>query len=378
MLRGAKRVWSRVAVLPTMAALPTADVCGPPLPAHSARRDAATSRGRIGTANLAHGFGPTRAPTTDKPATAPLPNGKPAMPARNKPAAMAPPHDEPDDARPARRWLNATLIVASLGVAAAGWSYRSKVDDYAGLTMPPATRAGDDLMQVRQALQRERDKAEKLTDELRLQAATMANRNAAKDHELNELRQALQQAEASAAAYQEMLAHERARNQDLQQQLTTRRDTPSPGHSRDATASLSETPGPTPASAPAADKPATAPLLTNDKPVILTDGTPATTAARLVASEAPGNPEALRLMARASLLLGQGNVSAARIVLDRAAETGSAPALFALAETYDPLILSAWGTMGTRGDAAKARELYAKAFAGGIREAGERLNALRE
>ena len=37
-------------------------------------------------------------------------------------------------------------------------------------------------------------------------------------------------------------------------------------------------------------------------------------------------------MARASALLAQGNIGAARIVLERAAETGSAEASFALAE----------------------------------------------
>jgi len=88
--------------------------------------------------------------------------------------------------------------------------------------------------------------------------------------------------------------------------------------------------------------------------------------------------EAARLIARASALLGQGNIGAARIVLERAAETGNASALFALAETYDPLSLSAWGTFGTQGDAAKAQELYAKALAGGVHEAGDRLNALRQ
>ena len=40
-----------------------------------------------------------------------------------------------------------------------------------------------------------------------------------------------------------------------------------------------------------------------------------------------------------------------------------------LAETYDPAILTAWGTYGTRGEVTKARELYAKADAGGIQEA---------
>ena len=110
---------------------------------------------------------------------------------------------------------------------------------------------------------------------------------------------------------------------------------------------------------------------------------PLTQAVEAAAPEQPaaavsqGGPEVARLMARASALLGQGNIGAARIVLERAAETGSAKASFALAETYDPVILSAWGTYGTRGDATKARELYAKAHAGGIQEAKDRFNALR-
>ena len=101
-------------------------------------------------------------------------------------------------------------------------------------------------------------------------------------------------------------------------------------------------------------------------------------AARPTAPEALGDPELARLISRASLLLSQGNIGTARIVLERAAETGSAPALFALAETYDPTSLAAWGTFGTQGDVAKARELYAKAFASGVQEAADRLNALRE
>ena len=96
------------------------------------------------------------------------------------------------------------------------------------------------------------------------------------------------------------------------------------------------------------------------------------------AAEAQGNAEAAKLVARASALLGQGNIGAARIVLERAAESGNAQASFMLAETYDPVILSAWGTHGTRGEAAKAREHYAKAHAGGIREAKDRLDALRQ
>jgi hypothetical protein len=108
-----------------------------------------------------------------------------------------------------------------------------------------------------------------------------------------------------------------------------------------------------------------------------------TQAAEAVPTEQPaaavsqGSPEATRLIARARALLGQGNIAAARIVLERAAETGSAKASFTLAETFDPVILSTWGTHGTRGDATKARELYTKAHAGGIQEAKDRFNALR-
>ncbi|NEU97943.1 hypothetical protein [Bradyrhizobium uaiense] len=87
--------------------------------------------------------------------------------------------------------------------------------------------------------------------------------------------------------------------------------------------------------------------------------------------------EATGLVARASSLLRQGDVSAARLVLERAVEMGSAQASFALAETYDPLVLAKWGTYGTRSDASKAKALYAKADAAGIKEAKARLDALR-
>jgi hypothetical protein len=96
------------------------------------------------------------------------------------------------------------------------------------------------------------------------------------------------------------------------------------------------------------------------------------------AVEAQGNAEAAKLIARARALLGQGNIGAARIVLERASDSGNAKASFMLAETYDPVILSAWGTYGTRGEVVKAREHYAKAHAGGIQEAKGRLDALRQ
>ena len=86
--------------------------------------------------------------------------------------------------------------------------------------------------------------------------------------------------------------------------------------------------------------------------------------------------QAVRLLTRANLLLDQGNIGAARNMLDRAAALGSAEALFWLAETYDPLLLPARNAVGTQSDIAKARALYGQALAAGISEAKLRLESL--
>ncbi len=314
------------------------------------------------------------------------------------------------------------IVTALAAAAAAGWLYRSAAEGYGGSAIPPRVVDGQDVAQLLQALQREHDNAENLSAELRSQAATMINKSAAQSQELSEVRQALQRerdkadklarelgrtgreprfqsgtqaddatlnqpptderparrpseqrAETSAAAYQEILALERARTQDLERQLAARQVI-APEHDRDVTLSLSDTAATTMHST---DSRAT-PLVTNDKPTVPAATMPAPILDRPAVEEFPGNSEAPRLMARAGLLLSQGNVGAARIVLDRVAESGSASALFALAETYDPIMLAAWGTVGTQGDAAKARQLYAKALAGGVGEAGDRLKALRD
>ena len=151
----------------------------------------------------------------------------------------------------------------------------------------------------------------------------------------------LEQQLAAREDEQKLLAQERARTQELERQLAVRVDA-TPDRGRSTTASPS-------------DRPASMPA----------------------APDAPGNLEAVRLMAQARLLLEQGKIIAARSVLERAAESGSALALFLLAETYDRAILSAWGIFGRRGSVTKARELYAKAVAGGVHEAKYRLSALR-
>ncbi len=238
---------------------------------------------------------------------------------------------------PSSQWrvlLNWTVPIAACALAAsAGW----------WLANAPAVRAGNELVAARQALQQQLDKAEKLGAALvaarhELGAHVLASADkAATDQERDALQQALQQSEATAAAFAQSLARERDRNQQLEQQLAARPAAP---------------PTPVAAADTNGDRPAEATAATAD-------------------------PELLRLMARANLLLAQGDIGAARIVLERAAESGSAPALFALAETFDPAVLSSWGTMGTQGDAARAGDLYAKALAGGVTAAKDRLATLR-
>jgi hypothetical protein len=239
---------------------------------------------------------------------------------------------------PTTRWYTLPLVwiapIAACAMAAgAGWWVASA----------PAARAGNELAQVRQALQQEQEKAEKLgaalTVALReLGARIMASADkAVHEQERDTLQQALQQAETTAAAFAQSLAQERDRNRELEQQLAARRE-----------------------AAPAAATVAVAIDTTSDKQ-----------------TAAMNDPELGRLMSRAGVLLAQGDIGAARIVLERAAETGSAPALFALAETFDPAVLSAWGAVGTQGDMARANELYAKALAGGVAAAKDRLATLR-
>jgi conflict system STAND superfamily ATPase len=117
---------------------------------------------------------------------------------------------------------------------------------------------------------------------------------------------------------------------------------------------------------------------TNPKPASDVTRTPAATERSTAVVTAGGASEIARLTARANALLAQGDIASARIVLERAVDLGSAKAAFALAETYDPIVLDAWRTFGTLGDVARAKQLYAKAKAGGVQEAQGRLNALRE
>ena len=84
-----------------------------------------------------------------------------------------------------------------------------------------------------------------------------------------------------------------------------------------------------------------------------------------------------RLVSRAESLLRQGDISAARLLLEPAVNAGGAQAAFLLAQTYDSGVLASRRVRGIAGDDTKARSLYTRAYQGGIVQARERINAMR-
>ena len=83
------------------------------------------------------------------------------------------------------------------------------------------------------------------------------------------------------------------------------------------------------------------------------------------------------LLAQARRRVDNGDVTGAREVLVAADDGAQGPVTFALAETYDPNMLAAWGSRGVAADVAKARALYRKALGLGVAHAQNRLEALR-
>ena len=90
----------------------------------------------------------------------------------------------------------------------------------------------------------------------------------------------------------------------------------------------------------------------------------------------PNKASVDELLMRTARRIEMGDVAAARELLDGANDGKQGAILFALAETYDPNMLAAWGTRGLVADAIKARALYRKAFDLGVARAQSRLDAL--
>lgn len=83
-----------------------------------------------------------------------------------------------------------------------------------------------------------------------------------------------------------------------------------------------------------------------------------------------------RLVAQGERHLEQGNIGAARLFFQRAADAGSARAAIRLAATYDPAELGRLQVQGVNPDRSEARKWYERARELGAPEAEERLARL--
>src|SRR6202035_1663084 len=86
--------------------------------------------------------------------------------------------------------------------------------------------------------------------------------------------------------------------------------------------------------------------------------------------------EIAMLLKRGKDAFSTGDLAAARLLLRRAAEAGSAEAALALGATFDPLIIRRLGAIGAAPDAAQARQWYQKAVALGSPTASQPLAQL--
>jgi DnaJ domain len=82
------------------------------------------------------------------------------------------------------------------------------------------------------------------------------------------------------------------------------------------------------------------------------------------------------LIGRSEKLLSEGDVEAARILLQPAAEARDARAALALGSTYDPIVLAILQAHGVAADVSLALDWYKKAQEFGSREAQQRLRLL--
>jgi hypothetical protein len=96
--------------------------------------------------------------------------------------------------------------------------------------------------------------------------------------------------------------------------------------------------------------------------------------AKTVRQVEPG--EIATLLRRGDQLIASGDLAAARLVLQRAAEAGDARAALALAGTYDPAVLERLEVHGFASNIAMARAWYEKAQQFGSADAPRRLEVL--
>jgi TPR repeat protein len=120
------------------------------------------------------------------------------------------------------------------------------------------------------------------------------------------------------------------------------------------------------AEAPADSRRQTEPTPIEEKPIVAALPAPAPLA--------PAEIE--ELVSRGGRLLATGDISAARVFFERAAEQGDAAAATAAGKTYDPLYLEEAHVRGIRGDPVAAAKWYRRASAAGDKEADLRMQKL--
>jgi hypothetical protein len=106
------------------------------------------------------------------------------------------------------------------------------------------------------------------------------------------------------------------------------------------------------------------------------DETPTGTISRSQTNRPLSPDETAALLKRGNALIASGDLAAARLVLQRAAEAGNARAAFALAGTYNPITLGELQVHGLSADLAKARHWYERAKELGSPDASRELQAL--
>ncbi|SHN74158.1 hypothetical protein [Bradyrhizobium erythrophlei] len=129
--------------------------------------------------------------------------------------------------------------------------------------------------------------------------------------------------------------------------------------------------------APEVQQPAAAVVATAAAPTVamtppVAPATPPAPAARRMDSD-----ELANLMARAKALLASGDISPARLLLERAAEAHEASAALMLAQTYDPTVLGTQDIRNITPDPAMARTWYQRAAQLGSADAQRRLSQLQ-
>ncbi|MGB3743294.1 MAG: SEL1-like repeat protein [Xanthobacteraceae bacterium] len=82
------------------------------------------------------------------------------------------------------------------------------------------------------------------------------------------------------------------------------------------------------------------------------------------------------LVKRGNEFIANGDLAAARLLLRRGAEAGSAEAALALGATFDPVVMQRLGAIGTTPDITQARQWYQRAAELGSSAASQRLAGL--